>query len=75
MHKEEFESLAECADCGRTIDPALDFVFAMADDAFLCFDCAISRGGLYDAEEERWVVPPDVLPERPAQRAHRHAHP
>jgi hypothetical protein len=32
----------------------------MSDDAFLCLECALKRGGVFDEDTDRWVVPPDV---------------
>ncbi len=60
MHRSEAEELVECFDCGATIAPALDRAFAISDDAFLCFDCALKRGGVFDADEDRWTKPPRV---------------
>lgn len=32
----------------------------MTADAWLCFDCAVRRGGVYDSEEDRWTTAPNV---------------
>jgi hypothetical protein len=65
----EAEAVPCCA-CGASLWPDVDRGFACSPDAYLCFQCAEERGGVYDAQEDRWVVPPDVsgLPEE--RRAH-----
>jgi hypothetical protein len=60
VEREEFESLANCADCGAEIDPATDEAFAFGETGFLCLECGLRRGGIYDAEEDRWTKAPDV---------------
>lgn len=61
MHREEeLEGLAACALCGaplRSTDRAYAFD---AERDVLCYECAIARGGRYDADEDRWTVPPRV---------------
>jgi hypothetical protein len=42
------------------LSPELDRAFACSPDTYLWFACAAARGGLYDAEEDRWIVPPDA---------------
>ena len=59
MHSDEWNELVECIDCGAGIRPATDRAFAVDDDRFLCFDCAVRRGGVYDAAEDRWTVAPE----------------
>ena len=58
MHRSETRQLAVCADCGAEIAPASDRGFAMASDSFLCFECAIRRGGRYDERLDRWDTEP-----------------
>ncbi len=60
MHKEEAEALALCADCGTAILPGSERAYAFGDGSVLCWDCAIVRGGTYDAEEDRWVRRPST---------------
>jgi recombinational DNA repair protein (RecF pathway) len=69
MHSQEYE-LTDCCDCGATIVPATDRAFALNDNEFLCFDCAVRRGGAFDAAQERWTVPPDVANVPDERRAH-----
>jgi hypothetical protein len=69
--QDQYENgLTECFDCGARIDPALDRAFAMSTDAFLCFECARRRGGVYDSDADRWIVPPDVSDEADERRPH-----
>ena len=70
MHSQEWNELTECFDCGATVAPATDRAFAMSDDAFLCFDCAVRRGGVYDLDGELWTVAPDVSDEADERRRH-----
>ena len=47
-------------DCGAPIAEGADPSFAFGTRSTLCFECAIRRGGEYDAETEKWTVTPDV---------------
>jgi hypothetical protein len=49
-----------CSECGAVIFPDIDRAFASGPDVHLCFECAERRGGVYDADEDRWAVAPDV---------------
>jgi hypothetical protein len=61
MEQEELEEgITDCAGCGAAVDPATDLGFTFGTRSVLCFECATTRGGRYDAPEERWVVPPDL---------------
>ncbi len=60
MHREEAECEAPCAECGALLVAAVDRGFAFAEAGVLCFECALKRGGRFDAEEERWTVDPRV---------------
>ncbi len=59
MEQEEIE-LSECAGCGVEIDLHRDRYFAFSDEGFLCFECAIERGGTYDERNDSWAISPDV---------------
>jgi hypothetical protein len=60
MNPDEPEDLASsCAACGADVDPR-ERVYGFGADAVLCFSCAASRGGSYDAAHDRWTRPPDV---------------
>jgi len=54
------EELVECMDCGGTIAPGADPSFPFGTRGILCFECAIRRGGKYDAPKDRWLVSPDL---------------
>ena len=59
MEQEEWESdVTECAACGVDISVGTDPVYAFGQQEALCFECAIARGGQYDADEDRWLVSP-----------------
>jgi RNA polymerase-binding transcription factor DksA len=60
MHRSETFELRPCADCGSEISPARDRAYGFAADAFLCFDCAIRRGGRWDEAHDRWDELTDV---------------
>ena len=68
MHSEEFDQATECADCRAAILPAIDRSFGFDDDAYLCYACAVGRGGVYDSRLERWAVFPDMGGDREARR-------
>jgi hypothetical protein len=58
-HDDWAEPTACCA-CGAEIWPELDRSFPCAPDTYLCFACAEQRGGVYQYDEDRWTVAPDV---------------
>jgi hypothetical protein len=49
---------AWCVACGGHINPATDKTFALSPERDLCFVCSIERGGQYDEQTDRWIVPP-----------------
>jgi hypothetical protein len=59
-----------CIGCGAEMWPALDRAFACGPDAFLCFECAERRGGVYEADEDRWTEAPDVADLPDERRPH-----
>ncbi len=59
-----------CAACGADLWPDVDRAFPASPDTFLCFECAERRGGVYDADEDRWVVAPDVMGVSDERRPH-----
>jgi hypothetical protein len=67
---DEQDEAVACIGCGAELWPDVDRAFACDDDSFLCFECAERRGGVYDADEERWSVPPDVIGLPDERRAH-----
>jgi len=60
VHRSEEAELLTCLACGSEILPEADRVYAFGDDAALCFDCAVARGGAYDELHDRWAPAPDV---------------
>jgi hypothetical protein len=60
MEREELDELVDCSDCGTTVSPSEDAVFLLDDERVLCFECALRRGGSYDADTECWVLTPDT---------------
>jgi hypothetical protein len=70
MPPDDPNELVDCLDCGVTIVPSLDRAFRLSNEAFLCFECAERRGGAYDAEKDRWTMPPNVADETDERRPH-----
>jgi len=54
------ELLEVCASCGLPITLGAETTYAFGPSSILCPACATRRGGVYDAERDRWVVEPDV---------------
>ncbi len=54
------ENLMTCEECGGTVSPAGDRVFALGCEAVLCMECTLRRGGVYDETDDRWTVAPKV---------------
>jgi hypothetical protein len=70
MHEQESNELSKCLDCGALIAPGSDRAFAISDDDFLCFDCAVRRGGVYDGDRDDWSVAPGLADEPDERRPH-----
>lgn len=66
MHRSETRELASCESCGAEIAPASNRAYAVAPERFLCFQCAVRRGGSWDEQHDRWLVAPETgdLPPR-----------
>jgi hypothetical protein len=60
MELEELEIHKPCASCGELIAEGLTPSYELDEQIVLCWACAIERGGRYDEESDRWVVPPDT---------------
>ena len=61
MHRSEGQDLVECAACGATCwKRGAAASYAFGDQSALCFDCALGRGGKFDAGEDRWVEAPRI---------------
>jgi hypothetical protein len=70
MEEEEWLETVACVDCGEPVCPGADRAFAVSGELFLCFGCAERRGGVFDEDEDRWTVPPQVTDEPDERRAH-----
>ena len=60
MHRSETGDLSRCADCGSEMTPARDRAYAFGSEAFLCYSCAVRRGGVYDEAHDRWLRDADT---------------
>jgi hypothetical protein len=49
-----------CAACGASVMEGASRGFALGGPNVLCWECAVRRGGRYDARQDRWTVSPDV---------------
>jgi hypothetical protein len=67
MHREEAEQLLPCASCGALISSGTDRGYLFGSQQIVCFECAVSRGGIYDASKDRWTVAPRVADLRPEE--------
>ena len=59
MEGENLERI-ECADCGELMEELAPAFESLDGSIILCFECATRRGGLYDAERDEWVEPPEL---------------
>ncbi len=53
------------------MDAGIERVYAYGPSGLLCHACARRRGGVYDAERERWTVEPDLTDLPDERRPHR----
>lgn len=60
MQQEELDELVDCWECGATVSPSEDPVFQFSDEGVLCFECAVRRGGKYDAVDDCWTRAPST---------------
>ncbi|MBW2267416.1 MAG: hypothetical protein JRH16_02475 [Deltaproteobacteria bacterium] len=60
MEREDWESAQTCAQCGTSVAPGSGRGFEFGTGNLLCWNCAMERGGRYDAERDTWTVSPDV---------------
>jgi hypothetical protein len=49
-----------CAGCGSPLSGQNERSYVFADDAALCWRCALDRGGSYDAAGDTWTRAPNV---------------
>ena len=50
----------ECLLCGLEVSLGRECVFAVSENAALCFTCAVCRGGTYDEREHTWTRLPSL---------------
>lgn len=60
MEREDWERPDTCSLCGAQIPADAPGVFAFGAGNALCGECAMARGGRYDAEREVWDRAPDL---------------
>ena len=61
MHREEWDELTNCIDCGTPVDVGRERGYQSEGGWALCWDCALARGARFDENEDRWTVQPDVV--------------
>jgi hypothetical protein len=49
-----------CFDCGSAFFPEATGSYPLGMEAAICTECAMRRGGVYDAENDAWPREPDV---------------
>lgn len=59
MHRSEAAEATRCAVCGATIWIGQGRGYCFGSDRFLCWDCALERGGRYDPDLDEWTDPPN----------------
>jgi hypothetical protein len=66
----ELGELVDCVVCGSEVTLWRDRSYAFAENAVLCFPCAVCRGGVFDDAECSWQQVPTLcgLPERDPHR-------
>ena len=60
MHHQESDEQVRCASCGALIAPDTERGYGFGFDNYVCWECALQRGGVYDADQDRWRIVPDV---------------
>jgi len=61
VREREQDEATFCTDCGRDIGVDASQYFESGEDGVsLCWECALKRGGVFDAKQDRWIQPPDV---------------
>ncbi|HET8939409.1 MAG TPA: hypothetical protein VFN67_38450 [Polyangiales bacterium] len=60
MHRSEARDLVACLSCGAEVSLGVDRVFAVTEDAALCFACAVRRGGSYSEAHDHWTKAPNL---------------
>lgn len=70
MSGDDLGEMAICCECAAPIDAATSRAYVCSPETLLCFTCAERRGGVYEAVQDRWVIPPDVSGLPDERRAH-----
>ena len=60
MEREEWESAEACSACGAAVHEDSVGAFGFGTENLLCAQCALARGGRYDARRDTWDVEPDL---------------
>ena len=58
MHRSEDREFIACVACGEAVPPGTGY--GVSAETVLCPDCALERGGSFDAVTERWVREPRI---------------
>lgn len=66
----ELGELVDCALCGSEVTLGRDRSYAFGENAVLCFECAVCRGGVFDDAARSWRQVPNLcgLRERAPER-------
>jgi hypothetical protein len=56
----DWDHIVVCPDCEREFDCYREAAFLVDGDEFLCLDCALQRGAVYDFPHEVWIRAPDL---------------
>ena len=59
MEREEWDEAAVCVLCGAQVSAA-ENPFVFGTENVLCSECALARGGRYDAARDVWETEPDL---------------
>jgi hypothetical protein len=60
--------VTRCMLCASLVKPGAAPVYALDEDAVLCFHCAVQRGGTYDDARRTWVALPCCSGLPPSER-------
>jgi hypothetical protein len=60
VHRCELGEVVECMYCHSHVALGQDCVYAVTENAVLCFHCTVSRGGVYEDSERTWKRLPDL---------------
>jgi hypothetical protein len=60
MTTREQNRFIDCLGCAQVVNSSIDPVFRIQGSGCLCVECALKRGGSYDASHEAWVRAPNL---------------